>query len=229
MSLKKFAALLLVISLISGLCACSEQSAGQVSRSAKDSVSFTEISDEIDSDPVEYMLPAIDAFIEYLHANNDKIDLMGQISSEDYWNIVCVVVGAWSKAYGEPAADKLGMYHLRYALAEDFAKTFMYPFWYRNAGSPNYKISYSVSADPGSGILDLTPLSVDYYDAQIDSLELISEGSYNLRIRMIPHSNESPAQIYRLTLEVWDDDKDHVMPLRVVDVENTGEAPALTD
>lgn len=222
MVIKKLLTMLIAVSLITGLAACAMPNSGTVSGRAKDEITMDSIEVGEVSDDINRMMPAIDAFAEYLRVNNDRIDLY-DISCEDYWNIVCMVVTAWSDAYGEPQADKIGAFHLKYSVAEDFAKTFMYPFWYANAGSPDYRQSYAVSADPGSGVLDLTPLHVDNYTAEITSIEP-KDKSFILEIRLIPYLDSQDSYLYKMTLEYWDDEKEHVMAFRIVETEYGGKA-----
>ena len=158
-------------------------------------------------------IPSIEAFLEYLHVNADMID-MADISTDDYWNIVSVVLGAG--APGKDNVNRYGEISVKYSLAEEYAKTFMYDFWFRK-GAPDYRKSYAVSANPGSGVLDFTPLTVDNYEGRVDYITAYSNGKYMLHYSLLNHVPEGESIAYDILLERWDDGKEHVFPFRVAD------------
>ena len=170
---------------------------------------YTELAPEI---------PSIEAFLEYLHVNADRIDLLN-VSTEDYWNIVSVVLSA-----GDPGKDNLNRYgeiSVKYSVAEEYAKTFMYDFWFKY-GAPDYRKSYAVSANPGSGVLDFTPLTVDNYEGQVDYITALSSGHWILHYTLLNHVPEGEDIAYDVLFERWDDNADHAFPFRIVEASYLG-------
>ena len=209
----------LILSLCLSLCACGNSAAAgakaqDIKTEETESLPETALDE---SDPIYEEIadeiPSIEAFLEYLHINADMLD-MTNLATDDYWNIVAVTLGA-----GAPGKDNLNRYgeiSVKYSLAEEYAKTFMYDFWFRS-GAPDYKKSYAVSANPGSGVLDFTPLTVDNYEGRVDYISAYSNGKWMLHYTLLNHVPEGESIAYDVLFERWDDGKEHVFPFRVVD------------
>ena len=163
-------------------------------------------------------IPSIEAFLEYLHVNADMIDML-DISTDDYWNIVSVVLGAG--APGEENVNRYGEISVKYSVAEEYAKTFMYDFWFK-FGAPDYRKSYAVTANPGSGVLDFTPLTVDNYEGKVEYITALSSGHWILRYTLLNHVPEGEDVAYDVLFERWDDGADHVFPFRIVEASYLG-------
>ena len=154
--------------MILGLCAC-----GDSSFSAR-----TEVKDEVGKElpednpiygEIQDMIEPIAEFVEYNHILNNSIDY-DNIGAEDFWNIVAIVVDSYPKITDYAEIDPAGFYHMKWGDMMEFAKTFMFRSWFKNS-APSYKTSYSASADPGSGVIDLIPLSVDNYEGNLVLIE----------------------------------------------------------
>ena len=223
--MKKLLSLLLIMIMIFGLATC-----GEADLSTIDYESESESEAVLENDPIyaeiEDMLAPIEKFVEYNHILGGSIDY-NDVSSEDFWNIVAIVVTSYEKTDNYGTIDSAGVYHLKWDVMLDFAKTFLYKTWYKH-NTPSYKNSYSASADPGSGVIDLIPLSVDNYDASLESISQASHASYDyvLRIKLVGKEDPTKVFYYNVFLADWktylndfydtNDTAEHVMPYIVI-------------
>ena len=230
--MKKLLSFFLILVMIFGLSAC-----GEPSFNAREDVN-KEAGKELPQDnpiygEIQDMLEPIAAFVEYNHILNNSIDY-NAIGAEDFWNIVAIVVDSYPKISDYAEIDPAGFYHMKWNDMMEFAKTFMFLSWYKNS-APSYKTSYSASADPGSGVIDLIPLSVDNYEG---SLVLIEEAksknkSYDYILNIdLATPGENPTVVhYHVFLTRWDkylqdfdveDNGEHIMPYAVTGYQYLG-------
>ncbi len=224
--MKKVLSILLILVMILGLAACGSQK-----------IDTIEYEDEVDgsvldqNDPVyaeiESMAKPILQFVEYNHINGNTIDYV-DIGAEEFWNIVAIVVSSYENIEDYASIDVAGVYHLKWDIMLDFAKTFLYETWNKN-NTPSYRDSYSASADPGSGVIDLIPLGVDNFDASIAKvIKSTDEADYDYVVHVELKTREGQAETYcyNVYLADWkdylknfygvDDTNEHIMPFIVV-------------
>lgn len=219
----------LILCLLLSLCACAGKPS---SAAAKPQGNLTEDDTQVPAtaleptDPIYGELapeiPSIEAFLEYLRVNTDRIDLLN-VSTDDYWNIVSVVLCAGTP--GKENVNRYGEISVKYSVAEEYAKTFMYDFWFKY-GAPDYRKSYAVSANPGSGVLDFTPLTVDNYEGRVEYITALSSGRWILRYTLLNHVPEGEDVAYDVLFERWEDGAEHVFPFRVVQASFVGSVAA---
>lgn len=224
--MKKLLSLLLIFVIIFSLAAC-----GQTNSNTVEYEDQTDGSNVSEDDPfyaeIEEMLVPIEKFVEYNHILGESVNY-NDMSSEDFWNIVAIVVSSYDKTSDYGSIDEAGVYHLKWDVMLDFAKTFLFKTWFKN-NTPNYKESYSASADPGSGIIDLIPLGVDNYVASLESVTKASSHAnyeYALSIKLVPKEGDYKEIKYNVYLADWkeylkdyysiDDTAEHIMPYIVI-------------
>lgn len=164
---------------------------------------------------------ALEAFAEYDRLMNGSLDYSA-LSEDDFWNIIALAVSSLEDGCDIASVDIAGFYHIKWKCAEDIAKTFMYEHWKRNF-MPNYSGSYAASADPGSGIIDLAPLSVDNYEGKLEYIEKASEASdcdYIIHITLCGRVDSSDVYSYEIRLAEWsryiESEEEHIFPFMVV-------------
>ena len=175
---------------------------------------------------VEPMMDAIADFIEYNHILNNTIDYT-DVSAEDFWNIVALVIKAYDVDFEYSTTDVAGVIHVKWDTMVDFAKTFLYKSWDINR-VPEYKDSYAATADPGSGVMDLIPLAVDNFDYELLYIEKApSSAEYNYILHLALKSRDAEQVIYNYEVYIADwqyylsrayhvsDEGDHAMPFIV--------------
>lgn len=207
-------------------------SCGEVPFVAKKNLQQDEVGSEMAKDDPLYnevadMIEPISDFIEYNHILNNSINYE-DVSAEDFWNIVAIVVSAYSKSSDYAEIDNVGVYHMSWDDMIEFAKTFMYQSWFKN-NAPSYKTSYSASADPGSGIIDLIPLSVDNFTGSLVAIEKADSEEkpydYILNIDLTGPEDNPVVHHYHAYISRWDtflsenynmkDETEHIMPFVV--------------
>jgi len=234
--MKKILALLLVISMCFGLCSCTlDIDSILKTKKANKATSANVVKGNIvaEDDPIyaeiEDSLPCIYKFIEYNHILGNTIEY-DDVNTEDFWNIVALIAGSYPKIADIADIDVAGTYHIKWANMDDLAKTFLYRSIYEH-DFPNYRSSYSASADPGSGIIDLVPLNVDNYDASVERMARDTNDpniDYIVYIKLSGRGDDLKCHHYAVYIAEWDkyvgdvygeeDDRkgEHYLPYMVV-------------
>lgn len=248
MNMKKLISLIIALAMILGLAACGAETQEAVVLTAEDlaenamaateddNTEFLSLSDPIYSE-TENMLPCVETFIEYNQMLNNTIDYLA-ISSEDYWNIVALVVAAYPQIAEISETDIVGAYHIDYDYADDFAKTFIYEYLRTNE-APALSDSYAASMDPGTSIVDLVPIDVNNYSFELEGIEAAEENQnykYILHLELTDNQDESIVLHYHVKLCDWslyfdgdDGDKaNHLLPYMVYGFERI-EQPLVED
>ena len=224
--MKKILSLLLIIAIVFSLAACGQVSSNTIEYEEQTDGSRVNEEDHVYAE-IEEMLVPIEKFVEYNHILGESINF-NDMSSEDFWNIVAIVVSSYEKASDYGDVDEAGVYHLKWDTMLEFAKTFLFKTWYKN-NAPSYKDSYSASADPGSGVIDLIPLGVDNYVISLESITKASDHAnyeYALSLKLIPKEGTYKEIRYSVYLADWkeylrdfyniDDTAEHIMPFIVI-------------
>lgn len=230
--MKKLISLVLIIVMILGLCACESPSLGARENTKGETGNELKEDNPIYGE-IEDMVQPIAKFVEYNHILNNSIDY-DNVGAEDFWNIVAIVITSYGKAGDYADIDSAGFYHMSWDDMLEFAKTFMYRSWFKNS-APSYKTSYSASADPGSGVIDLVPLSVDNYEGSLSSIEEAESKDksydYILNIDLATPGENPEVFHYHVFLTRWDkylaefdveDNGEHIMPFVVTGYQYLG-------
>jgi len=224
--MKRLLSLLLIFVMLLSLAACGKSGKNE---NASDASGAVIDGGQVDLDNPLYlqmsdMIEPIFDFVEYNHILGNSINYE-DISAEDFWNIVAIVVSAYPKSEDYCEIDVAGAYHLDWDTAMEYAKTFLYESWHKN-NTPSFKASYSASADPGSGVIDLIPLSVDNFDGIVKSIEKADSDDiscdYILNVDLSSRGSNPAVHHYQVYVADWEDylyenygqidDSEHIMP-----------------
>ena len=224
--MKRLISLLLIFGIILGLTACGGSSSDPINHGSSIDEKFIGEDDPI-YEQVNSMFAPVADFVEYNHILNNSINYE-DVPSEDFWNIVAIVVSSYEDIGSYANIDAAGVYHLKWEDMLEFAKTFLYQSWYKN-NTPSYRDSYSASADPGSGVIDLIPLSVDNFNASLASVARASakaDYDYVAYIDLATKEDKPTIYHYGVYLADWtrflkeqydeEDNAAHIMPFAVI-------------
>lgn len=221
--MKKITSILLVLVLLLSLTACGQKYTDIIR--AQEEGTAVDINDPVYAEIADMVTP-IAKFVEYNHILRNTIDY-DNVGAEDFWNIVAIVVSSYDNIDSYATTDAAGVYHMKWDTMLEFAKAFLYKSWFRH-NTPSYKDSYSASADPGSGVIDLIPLGVDNFDGSLTYIEEASLGSGYKYVLGIDLTNRDPIPTvhhYEVYIADWGeyigsfngtDKGNHVMPYAVI-------------
>lgn len=223
--MRKFLCTALISALMLGLCACEKAPA---SAAAVNSLRPGEIvaADPI-YDAVAPMIKSVEALAEYDQLMQGRAEGpldYTDLDTDDFWNIIAIALSSYDGAQDIASVDAAGVYRIKWSVAEDIAKTFMYEHWSVHF-MPSYTGSYAASADPGSGIVDLAPLSVDNYDGELEYIERTSDHEgcdYILNIALYGREDSSVIHHYKVCIAEWssyfDSVEGHIFPFMITNI-----------
>ena len=212
--------------MVFSLSACGRQKIDTVIYEDESDGDFLDTSDPVYAQ-VESMINPVLQFVEYNHILGNTVNYQ-DVTAEDFWNIVAIVVSSYDKIDSYANVDVAGVYHLEWNTMLEFAKTFLFDTIFKNS-TPNYHDSYSASADPGSGVIDLIPLGVDNFDASLVEISKATDSAdyeYVLHVDLTSRDAKPQVHHYHVYLADWkeylkdfynlDDTDEHIMPYVVV-------------
>ncbi len=224
--MKRIICILLTILMCVGLVSCGKTRNVGRGHSGEFEGKMLSTDDPIYSEVADMLVP-VEKFVEYNHILGNSIDY-ADVPAEEFWNIVAIAVSSYEKIEQIANIDVAGVYHLSWDNMLEFAKTFLYESWYKN-NTPSYKESYSASADPGSGVIDLIPLDVNNFNSGLESITEVFDSTnckYVLNIALSTKTDNPTVYHYEVYLADWhdylkenfdvEDDGGHIMPYIVV-------------
>lgn len=156
----------------------------------------------------EEMFQACGQLAAYLAISVYEID-MTQPDPEDFWLMLSLVTYGANPEY----LSEFGTIDLTKEEITDIAQTF-FPEWVAANGLPSTKDSYVAEYVAAEALYELQPMEISDMEYELVSLSPAGsiDGSFQMGIRLTDALARTEKLEWRVFLNQWNDDKDHLFP-----------------
>ncbi|NCB42306.1 MAG: hypothetical protein EOM59_06765 [Clostridia bacterium] len=150
--------------------------------------------------------------VSYLAVSTYNID-MQSLSAEDFWLILSLV----TYAQKPDSVGEFGTIDMEYETVYDIAETF-FSEMLLSSEMPAPKGIYSATYVPAEQLYELQPVSISDVSSELVGLEQTDKSGsrFLMRIKLIDVQDRIQEGEWHVTIEAWEDGKEHFFPYKFV-------------